>query len=287
MNSRIRKIVSVLVIAIAMAIGTAAGSVDLGSASNYAVFAIDGSGSQTATFSLVTVTGNVAIASNAHLDLNAPSTINGNLYVDSLGTWSGPGSVTGSKFTGQDLSGAVSDALNAATQAAALTPDITYSAITSNTMVTGNHGMNVVKITGDINLNSASLTLSGPADAYFVVIVGGKINLVGSGGIQVGDPVPSSHVLIYMSGSGDNLLQTHVDNVIQGTLLGPNVGGTSMDGSFNSLILGRNFQLMSGAKVNYVKYTPPLPPPPVSELPTIALLVTGVFGLLFIMSRRK
>jgi hypothetical protein len=170
--------------------------------------------------------------------------------VDSGGKFSGPGKVNGTVFTNQNLASAVTDALNASAAAAALTPNFTFGNITSNTTVTGVSGLNVVKVTGNINLNNASLTLCGPADAAFVVNVAGSLTLVGTGGIGVCSTVPADQLLINMTGSGNSLINTHIGNTVEGTLLGPNVGGT-LDGGFGSLILGQNFSLMSGVQVTF------------------------------------
>jgi choice-of-anchor A domain-containing protein len=208
-------------------------------------------GSQTANFSNVQVTGDVAIASGGTLQLAAPSTIHGDLYLDSGASKSGVGTVTGTTFTNQNLSSERTDAINASAQAAALTPNFTFTNITTNTTVTGVSGVNVVNISGNITLGSSnSLTLTGPADAFFVVNVGGSITMTGSGGIVVGGSVPTSHLLINMTGSGTNLISTGVGNTIQGTLLGPNAGG-NLDGSFGSLILGENFAILSNSSSSF------------------------------------
>jgi hypothetical protein len=115
--------------------------------------------------------------------------------------------------------------------------------------VNGHSGLNVVDVTGNINLSNASLTLTGPADAFFVVDVGGSITLGGSGGIKVGGSVPASQLLVNMTGNGASI-NTHVGNVVQGTLLGPLVGG-SLDGAFGSLLLGENFSLLSGVTITF------------------------------------
>jgi hypothetical protein len=217
----------------------------LGRATPYTIFALNGpssGGKQTATFSSGTDYGKVAVAAGAALQLQAPFTINGNLYVDSGGSVSGPGKVNGTRFTNQDLSGARDDALNASSQAASLAPNLTFSNITANKTVNGVAGLNVVNITGKINLNNASLTLNGPANAFFVVNVAGSITLGGSGGIFASGGMPASHLLINMTGSGSNLLSMQVGNVIQGTLLGPNVGGT-LRGSVGAALLGQKFSL--------------------------------------------
>jgi hypothetical protein len=226
------------------ALAAVPGLPSLGGASPYTVFALNGpssGGKQTASFSLGTDNGKVAIAAGAILQLQAPFTINGNLYVDFGGSVSGPGKVNGTRFTNQDLSGARQNALDASSQAASLAPNVTYSNITANKTVNGVSGLNVVNITGKINLNNASLTLNGPANAFFVVNVAGSISLNGSGGILATGGMPASHLLINMTGTGINL-NTQIGNVIQGTVLGPNAGGT-IRGHVGALLLGRNFSL--------------------------------------------
>ncbi len=226
------------------ALAAVPGLPSLGGASPYTVFALNGptsGGKQTASFSSGTDNGKVAIAAGATLQLQAPFTINGNLYVDFGGSVSGPGKVNGARFTNQDLSGARQDALDASSQAASLAPNVTYSNITANKTVNGVSGLNVVNITGKINLNNASLTLNGPANAFFVVNVAGSISLNGSGGILATGGMPASHLLINMTGTGINL-NTQVGNVIQGTVLGANAGGT-IRGNVGAVLLGRNFSL--------------------------------------------
>jgi hypothetical protein len=225
--------------------GAPAGYPNLGAAAGYTVFALNGGTTQKVNFSLTTVNGNVAVASGATVTNQAPSTVKGNVYVDAGGSFGGPGKVTGTVFPNQSqVATARTAALSASSQAAALSPNFTYGNITSNTTVTGVSGLNVVDVNGNINLSNASLTLSGLSDAFFVVNVSGSITLGGNGGIVVGGSVSPSHLIINMTGSG-NLINTHVGNVVQGTLLGPNVGGT-LDGAFGSLLLGRDFSLMSG-----------------------------------------
>jgi len=214
---------------------------------NYTVFALTGpnsGGNQTANLSSGTDYGDVAVAAGAAVQLQAPFTINGNVYVASGGSVSGPGKVKGTRYTNQNLSVARSDAISASSQAAAFPPNVTFSNVTANRTVNGFSGVNVVKVTGNINLNNASLTLNGPPDAFFIVNVAGSITLGGSGGIVVSGGMPASHLLVNMTGSGSNLLNTHIGNVIQGTLLGPNVGGT-LEGTVGAVLLGQKFSLMT------------------------------------------
>jgi len=222
----------------------------LGGAAGFAAFALDASGTgQNVNFSNDTVNGDAAVASAAAVRNQAPSTIHGDVYLDSAGEFSGPGKVSGSLFANQDLADARNDALAASAQAAGLSANFSYADITSNTTINGLSGLNVISVNGNINVTNASLTLTGPADAFFVVNVAGSIALGGAGGIQVGGEVPTSQLIINMTGSG-NLINKHVGNVVQGTLLGPNVGGLP-GGALGSLLLGRNFGLMSGVHVTY------------------------------------
>jgi hypothetical protein len=219
------------------------------------VFALNGpasGGSQVANFSAVTVNGDVAIASGANLKLQGPSTINGNLYLDSGALWSiTSGKVNGTVYRNQNLISARTDALNASAQAAAMTPTYTFTNITSNQTVIGISGtVTVINITGNINLSSQSLILSGPSDAFFVVNLAGALTLGGSGGIVTSGGVAISHVLINMTGSGQ-LLNTHVGNVLDGIVLGPNVGGI-IHSANGALLLGASFSLSSNALVSFL-----------------------------------
>ena len=206
---------------------------------------------QKATFSNTTVNGDVAAASGVTLKLQAPATVNGNVFIAPGATFIPGGQVNGTVFTNQgQLAQCRLDAINASASAVALAPNFTFTNITTNTTVNGNHGLNVVNVTGDINLGgSNSLTLFGFADSFFVVNVGGQIKMNGSGDIQAGGAMPATHLLINMTGNGNNLLSTHVGNTIQGTLLGPRVGG-QLDGLFGSVILGQDFTLLSGVDLN-------------------------------------
>jgi hypothetical protein len=219
----------------------------LGCAAQFTFFAMNSpNATQTVTVGAATIFGDAAASSGVTFQLNGSSTINGNLYLAPGATLTGSGHVNGTIFTNQSqLAQCRLDAINASASAAALPPNFTFANITTNTTITGVSGLNVVKVTGSINLGgSARLTLSGPPNAFFVVNVGGKIQLGGSGGIFAGGTMPPSHLLINMTGSG-NLLNTGSGSTVQGTLLGPRVGGNPMDGHYGSVILGQNVNLSS------------------------------------------
>src|SRR5689334_2685859 len=179
-----------------------AGFPTLGPAGTYTVFALNGTGKQTANFSNDTVNGDVAVANGAKVTNQAPSTINGNVFVAAGAQFSGPGKVNGTLTGAANLDAARSAAVGASSQAAALPADVSYADVTTNTTVNGHSGLNVVGVAGDIKLSNASLTLAGPADAFFVVNVGGAVTLVGSGGIHVGGALPVGHLVVNLTGSG-------------------------------------------------------------------------------------
>jgi hypothetical protein len=228
---------------------------NLGGAAAFSLFALNGNGEQVAeleeqegVLSHETIEGDVGVGPKATVITHPPSTVNGNVYVDSEGSFEGPGEVTGTVFTNQNLDGDRMDAINASKEGAALSPTFTYSNITSNTTVTGVAGLNVIDVTGNITLANTSLTLSGPANAFFVVNVAGSISLTGHGEILVGGQAKSDHVLVNMTGEG--AVNTSAEAVIEGTLLGPYAEG-KLDGTFGPLLLGENFRLNSDALVTY------------------------------------
>ncbi len=114
----------------------------------------------------------------------APSTINGNVFEDAAATVTGPGTINGST-TIQSMLALDTDATTASSDAAALVANQTFSSITSATTITGNGGTTVVGVTGNINMNNANLILSGGANDYFVINIGGNLALVGTASLNV------------------------------------------------------------------------------------------------------
>ena len=179
----------------------------------------------------------------------APSTINGNVFEFNSGQYSGPGKLHGAVFVDATLLGSVNtDALNAAATVEALTPTQTLGAINSPTLVVGNGGVNVINIYGNI---TDSLMLSGTASDVFFVNVSGTIDLVGNSVLAVTGGVTAGAVLYNLTGSG--AVQTHVGNVVNGTILAPN-HNFNLDGEFNGAVIGggknNTISLLSGARVN-------------------------------------
>lgn len=200
--------------------------------------------------SLVTVNGNIGVYSGGTIVNMAPSTINGNVYEYVNGQYSGPGKLNGTLIEKPKLVKEFHDTAElVASQAASLTAnDGTYDNITSATTISGSSGLNVVDVTGDISLNNANLTLSGGADAFFVVNIAGNMSLVGNASLVLSGGVIINHVLYNFTGSNSSI-NTHVGDTVNGIILAAGTGSSmTLDGAFDgALIGGGGITLMSGA----------------------------------------
>jgi choice-of-anchor A domain-containing protein len=190
---------------------------DLGAGpGNYAILDLGGG---VVNLSNVYVTGNVGVYNGSSISNMAPSTISGNVFEYSAGQYSGPGAYTGMTTINPTLmSQNRTGALNAAANADALVATQTFANISAATTITGVAGLNVIDINGNINLNNASLTLNGPANAYFVINVTGNLALGGTGGLMISGGVTTSDVL-YNFTSANASLATHIGNVVNGIIL--------------------------------------------------------------------
>lgn len=253
------------------------GSTGLGSANGFAVLGLnDGTTGTTVFLSNVTVNGNVGDAQGGVVNNMAPSTINGNVYLDNTAgnpaTYTGPGTLNGS-IIHQSMSGIVTDALNANTANGALAATQTFaSGITSATTITGNGGLNVIQVNGDI---TNSVTLSGGANDIFVINVTGTLTLGGSEALLLSGGVKLQNVIYNFTGCstvGCKTIATHVGNVMDGTFLAPDYT-FNLDGTWNGQLIGGPIQigLFSDATVNG--------PSPVPEPATLLLLGTGLASL--------
>jgi len=212
--------------------------------------------------SLVTINGNTGVANGGTVHLFSPSVINGNLYLGTGASSQLDAQHYNHLFTNVDLSAATSQLLAASALLSSLTPDLTLASATTSQTISGNGGVKVIDITGDINLNSKSLTLTGGANDFFVINVSGGLNLVGSGGIVAGSGIDAGHIIVNVIGTGSTVT-SHVNNEIDATLLLPDRAAVLH--SLNGAIYGgcQQITLMSGATVNQVPFTPapPIPTP--------------------------
>ncbi len=230
----------------------AAGIVTLGTANNYGVLGLQNT--KIANTS-VTIHGNEGVSQGGALANNAPSTITGNANEYASGQYSGPGTVGGSVVVNPTLLAQNdADALTASSEASALTPTQTFTAINTSgsttTTITGNGGLNVVKI-GSISMSgSSSLILKGTAsDVSSSSMSRGPSAISGTGVMGLTEGVTANHVLYNLTGASN--ITTNAGNALFGTFLAPNANW-NVDGSFVGEIIdgGSTFSLNGGANVN-------------------------------------
>lgn len=223
----------------------------LGAAGNYAIFSLPENALTTQTpgapvniGGTSTVTGSVGLGPNSVLTLAGGSKITGNLDVANTASYSTSGGSTigGTITTGIDFSQAVKDAVNASTNYAALTPTQTFATgISGSQTITGN-GVNVIDVTGNINLGgSSALTLSGGANAYFIFNVSGTVMFGGSSAITLTGGATANHVLFNVTDvdTSNYAVQLASGTHAVGTFLVPYSGMDIHGGSLgNPVLLG-------------------------------------------------
>ena len=241
--------------------------------------AVLGVASATITNSNVTITGNEGIFSSGTISNMAPSTVTGNVYEASSGEESGPGHVGGSVIVDfSDLQTAVNDATSAATTAAGYTATQTFGTISSATTITGNGGLNVIDINGNI---TNSITLKGGASDIFVVNVTGSLTLTGATGLLLSG-INADQVLYNFDGSSGNI-SAQVGNTLDGTLLAPKYTITNGDGNYTGeIIASGNISLLSGATVTADDFIGVSSPEP----GTMVLIGSGLIALALFARKR-
>jgi hypothetical protein len=268
-----------------------AGGVTLGSAGpgNYALLSLGGQGSNSdaithtnvAIANVSTITGNVGIAGTGDIATSGNAFITGTLFLNTAGTWnqsgtSNAGAVSQSAATDAKLNQAVQDALNASSQAAALSstqPSITSIALGANgTMTITGTGQDVINLTSFSLGNNSVLTLNAPAGDSFIFNISGAFTMQGKvmliGGISPADVlwnVTGTGAAVAFSGGGNSaqlvgiLLAPFRDiQLSPGLVTGEVIGG------------GLSISLSGGANINAI------PEPSTTALLILAsLLVVG------------
>jgi Ice-binding-like len=277
----------------------------LGAAGGYAVLGLDtppppGTPTQGTTIdaSLVTITGNVGVSDMSTLKNAAPSKVIGDVYVAAGGTVNNSGTITGTIFThSANFPQAVTDAFAANTAGAALMATQTFTASSINTAgktITGNGGLNVIDITGDINLNNHNITLSGGASDIFVVNVTGNLDLVGTASLVLTGGLSTGNVLYNFTGGTSahhGSFNTHIGDNVYGTMLAPYYD-MNLDGNWYGELIGgpMTIGLLSNATVtnsaSFPSFTLPVPEP--SEFVALsAMSLVGLGGVFFFRRRAK
>ena len=250
------------------------GPIGLGSAAQFAVLGLN----NTNVMNLAAnVKGNEGVSQGGHLT-SAFSTVGGSVSEAAKGQYLGfASSVHGTVSVNSPLlSQANTDAQAASAQDAALAATQTFGSITKATTITGNGGLNVISIKGNLQ---DSLTLKGGANDVFVVNITGNIKLLGNASLKLAGGVTANHVLYNVTGSGGSvaILTT---GAVNGTLLAPH-DDMVLDGTFNGAVVGggKSVGLMPGATVNPVPFSPPAPPALASLSGYVSKGGIGQFGV--------
>jgi hypothetical protein len=271
----------------------------LGAAGKYAVLSL----SQTyQNQSLVTINGDVGVGPNGTAITQAPSVVNGTVYVDPTATYTNKGTVTGiPPVIVKSMMQEVTDANTASNFYASLNGggNTMFSTINQATSIQGGltptiaplvigDGNNyyVFNLSGGINLNNANLTITGGSNDYFVFNIQptGGFNLVGNASIVL-NGISESHVLFNVLGTGSTLM-TNVGDTIRGTILAVQRTIT-FDGVFVGEIIGggSSLTLLSGANVN--SPSPPSVPDAGSTFLLSAIALAALYALRVLGNQRS
>ena len=229
-----------------------ASPVSLGAAGQFGVLGLQNT---QVTNLIAQIDGNEGVSQGGALQNSFFSKITGNVSESLSRQLSGAGKLVGSVTANAALLATVdSSALAASSQAAALTPTQTLGTIAHSTTVTGNGGLNVIAINGNIQ---NSLILSGNSNDIFIVNVTGNVDLSGSETLGLAGGVTADHVLYNFTDHGGtiNILS---NSAVNGTLLALH-DDIIVDGTFNGEIIGGGAELilLPGTTVNQDPFSAP------------------------------
>lgn len=224
------------VIDLMITVGSTSSSLNLGTASpgTYAMLAIGNTNVAMTGSSVIQGTvANIGVL-DGDVSMTGSSEINGTVFVSSANT----ASVTGSSTVGAVVQNASTDAQLTQASLDAIAASSTYGAmaatnstktITGAKTLTGVSGVNVVNLTSFNVTGSKTVTLAGPADAYWIINDSGVFSLDGSSQIMLSGGITADHVLINLTGNGN--LTVNSSSVINGIVLAPyrttSIGGSS------------------------------------------------------------
>jgi hypothetical protein len=278
-----------------------ASTVNLGQAANYAVLGIGGTVAVQSDFEVyqsgTVVNGNVGVGPFTTWTHGMDATINGRIDYDL--TDSAPivtGTVTGGVHQ-INMAPIVADARNASTAAAALSPTQTFSTLSDGQTITGNGGLNVIRVTGDVGLSGGGTTLhlvgtsadefviqltaaDGPS-AHTLTLSGVTMDL--NGGLTAGN------IFRNMDGVGGGIVISSGATVF-GTFLAPDRGILSDHGDILGRLIGgggadshsNSVSVHSGSEVTSPGPAVPLPPALWGGLALI-----GMIGAAGLINRRR
>jgi choice-of-anchor A domain-containing protein len=193
--------------------------------------------------------------------MSGSSFIGGTLFLspgDSF-SQSGPSKI-GNIVNNANLTQPIDDALATAAADAALPCTQSFTSLNlgnhATNTITGNVGVNVICVQ-DIVLNTATINLTGPAGAKFVLNIGGKLVLNGSSHILAGGGVQPADILYNLIGAGADVALTGggggancCNSGLDGTLLAPQRKINLSPGLVNGQVIsGMDISIVSGSSV--------------------------------------
>jgi uncharacterized repeat protein (TIGR01451 family) len=222
------------------------------------------------------IQGDVCIAANGKLSITGSQFVTGNIELGPGATFakSGSGIIGGTVLTNVDLSAEIAQALATTSFAASLPCTQNFAQLNKSTTITGVVGTNVICVQ-DVVLNSATITLTGPAGAKFILNVTGKFVLNGTSHIVAGGGVQPKDILYNIIGSGPDVAftgggggTTCCNSSVDGTLLAVLRKINLSPGLVNGQVISaKNISIVSGSSVR----CPSTPCTPVSVPNTITI----------------
>ena len=195
------------------------------------------------------IDGDVCIGPNGNLSITGAQFVTGNVRLASGATLrkTGPGSI-GGVLRDQDLDEEITDAMSAATDAAALPCTQMFASLNASQVIVGAGGENVLCV-GDVILHGGRVvTLSGGASDTFIVNVTGRFALTGASKI-VASGVPPSAVLYNIIGNGPAVALSGMAS-IDGTILAVERDIALTPAIVNGEVIGgQNMSITSNASV--------------------------------------
>jgi hypothetical protein len=237
-------------------------AVNLGAAGDFGVLGLNNT---EINANNATVTGDVGVSRGGQLTAKAHATVTGEVHAFSRGLYSGPGKLSGVVKIDPTLLGrANADARNASSEAAALTPTQVVRSVNQPITLTGNGGLNVISVRGDVK---QSITLTGGPNDVFIINISGSLDLGGKEGLGVAGGVTAGHVLYNITGS--NGVSTKANTSVHGTILAPRAS-MDLNGTFVGGIIGggRSIALSGRTEVREVPFAAPSGEPTPEPTPT-------------------
>lgn len=267
----------------------------LGDASDFAVL-YEGNGGNQLQFNNSTITGDVGIGLTGQAQLNGPGVISGALQFSApnTGQYSDSGVTVGSVGYNDATVTTALSAVNDLSMSLG-TESGTSLTVNGNTLINASSGtldgsgneVFTVASHSDFSLTtSQTLTISGTANQYVVINLGGSGGYSVDGNIVLTGGITSDHVLFNFTGgnyatlTGGNTLQISANgDVLTGVFLDPNgnmqINNATLDGQFFGGDT-QNMNIVSGANI---VFTPSVAPVPESSTIFSGLLLLVPLGM--------